>query len=71
MSEMLDCVTTLATLYIDIFSLIVKICYSSVKHKFQEVTFRTYKDINVAQFRADILASPSLNEFPDSTDELV
>ena len=53
------------------FALIAKICYSSVKHKHQEVTFRRYKDINVAQFRADILASPSLIEFSGSSDELV
>ena len=48
-----------------------KICYSSFKHKHQKVTFRMYKDINVAQFRADILASPSLTECSGSTDELV
>ena len=53
------------------FAPIAKICYSHVKHEHQEVTFRRYKDINVEQLRADILASPSLTEFSGSTDELV
>ena len=53
------------------FALIAKICYSSVKHKLQEVTFRGYKDINVAQFQADILTSSSPTELSGSSDELV
>ena len=53
------------------FAEMAKICCSSFNHKHQEVTFRRYKEINVAQFRADILASPSLTECSGSTDELV
>ena len=53
------------------FALIAKICYSSFKHKHQDVTFRRYKDINVAQFRTDILTSPSLTECSVSTDDVV